>query len=130
MKPSDKTKNRRLHRRFKVPNDAFAIIKRPKFKLGQISDMSNGGISICYLDELSPGGSEATIDILLTDDDFYIEGIPVSFVWNIDCHDLGTREHSVIKKSGLQFGPLTTEQETKLNVFIPFHSAYPIESHY
>lgn len=123
MRNKDKTKNRRLFHRFKVPHDAFAIIKSPRFKLGQIADMSNGGMSICYLDELLPDANDATIDILLADDDFYIEGIPVSFVWNTCCDDCGAPASSTMRKTGMCFGPLTPEQETKLNVFIPFHNA-------
>jgi c-di-GMP-binding flagellar brake protein YcgR len=115
-KPDD---DRRQYRRFKVPNDAFAIVKNPRFKLGQITDMSLGGMSICYLDELISGGGSSTIDILLADNEFYIEGIPVSFVWHADCREMYTVNSSVMKKCGVRFGELTPAHESKLAVFVP-----------
>lgn len=119
MKDRERDDDRRQYRRFKVPNDAFAIVKNPRFKLGQITDMSLGGMSICYLDELIAGNGTSTVDILLADNEFYIEGIPVSFVWHSECREVYTVNTSVMKKCGVQFGKLNSEQESKLAVFVP-----------
>jgi len=110
--------DRRQHKRFKVPSDTFAIVKNPSFKLGQIVDMSMGGISFYYI-----SGKEFTkkiaVDILLADDDFYIDNRPVSIVSDIQVHLNESLEQSSFKRCGLQFDELTSQQRSKLSCFIP-----------
>lgn len=118
MKKNKKLVDRRKHKRFKVPADAFAIVKDPCFKLGQISDMSLGGISFYYI-----SGKEFSrnieVDILLADDDFYIDNLPVSIVSDINVHLNESLDKRVFKRCGLQFEELTSQQRSKLSCFIP-----------
>jgi c-di-GMP-binding flagellar brake protein YcgR len=118
MERKKRINDRRKHKRFKVPSDAFAIVKNPCFKLGQIADMSMGGISFYYI-----SGKQLTqkiaVDILLADDDFYIDNLPVSIVSEIDVHVNESVEQSSFKRCGLQFEMLTSQQRSKLSCFIP-----------
>lgn len=118
MKKSKSLVDRRKHKRFKVPADAFAIVKDPCFKLGQIADMSLGGISFYYI-----SGKEFSrnieVDILLADDDFYIDNLPVSIVSDINVHLNESLDKRAFKRCGLQFEELTSQQRSKLSCFIP-----------
>lgn len=121
MEMSKKTKklyDRRKHKRFKVPADAFAIVKNPRFKLGQIADMSMGGISFYYISgkEFS---EKIAVDILLADDDFYVADLPGSIVSD-ECIFLNqSAEKNAFKRCGLRFEELTSQQRSKLSCFIP-----------
>ncbi|RJP75183.1 MAG: PilZ domain-containing protein [Desulfobacteraceae bacterium] len=118
MKKSKKLVDRRKHKRFKVPADAFAIVKNPCFKLGQIADMSLGGISFYYIS--GKGFSKnIAVDILLADDDLYIDNLPVSIVSDVNVHLNESLDKTSFKRCGLQFEKLTSHQLSKLSCFIP-----------
>jgi len=114
--------DRRKHRRFKVPVDAFAIIKKPSFKLGQITDMSKGGISFYYIGEKEFANNGFSVDILLADNDFYIDNLPVNIVSNIIVPVWAPREKAIFKRCGFKFRDLNSSQKSKLSFFVPTQS--------
>lgn len=114
--------DRRRYRRFKVPNDAFCIVKKPRFKLGQIVDMSAGGLAMCYLDDRIVSDAEFAVDIMLADNGFYLSNIRVALVWDADCEFLIPDDLRYMKQCGLQFSALSAEQKAKLTYFIPQHT--------
>ncbi len=114
--------DRRKYRRFKVPSDAFAIIKRPRFKVGQIVDISMGGIAICYLDKPLEGGLLRSFDMLLADSGFYLPKIKAALVWDAPCRLLAPDDPSTIRQCGIKFENLTSMQQAKLTYFIPQHA--------
>ena len=119
MRSRNELPDRRKHRRFKVPADAFAIIKNPSFKLGQIADMSKGGISFYYIGEKEFVNNGFSVDILLADDDFYIDNLPVNIVSNITVPLQAPVKKATFKRCGLKFKNLNSSQRSKLSFFVP-----------
>lgn len=117
-KKTKKLYERRKHKRFKVPADAFAIVKNPRFKLGQIADMSLGGISFYHISG-KDFAEKIAVDILLADDDFYIANLPVSIVSDERVYLNQSVEKNAFKRCGLRFDELTSQQLSKLSCFIP-----------
>lgn len=114
--------DRRKYRRFRVPADAFAIIKRPRFKLGQILDVSMGGIALCYLDHLLKFESLQSIDMLLADNGFYLPRIKAALMWDAPYQLIGPEDAAPMRQCGIKFDGLTPMQQAKLTFFIPRHA--------
>ncbi|MFZ5572980.1 MAG: PilZ domain-containing protein [Thermodesulfobacteriota bacterium] len=114
--------DRRKHHRFKVPADAFAIIKYPRFKVGQIMDLSMGGLALCYLDHRLTPGSVRGLDMLLADNGFYLSDIEATLMWDEPCYLFSREEPAPMRQCGMKFEKLTPRQQAKLTIFFPQHA--------
>jgi len=114
--------DRRKSRRFKVPPDAFTIIKQPRFKMGQIIDMSIGGFSFCYIDDSMSPVNNFKIDILLADDGYYLDRVPVEFVSDVKIGVNYPFNAKSVKRCGLKFNGLSDAALLQMNALIPKHS--------
>ncbi len=112
--------DRRKNKRFKVPADTFVIVKNPKFRIGQIIDMSESGLAFFHMDTRLLS-EKFKIDILLADNDFYLDKIQVNKVSDITIEKDPLMKNSTMKRCGLQFADLTETQKSKLACFIPKH---------
>jgi len=119
MRSRKEFSDRRKHKRFKVPADTFAIIKNPSFKLGQIADMSKGGISFYYIGGKEFVNNGFSVDILLADDDFYIDNLPVNIVSNITVPLHASIKKAAFKRCGMKFRNLNFSQRSKLSFLVP-----------
>jgi len=114
--------DRRKSRRFKVPPDAFTIIKQPRFKMGQIIDMSIGGVSFCYIDNSMLPVNNFMIDILLADDGYYLDRISVEVVSDVKIGVNYPFNAKSVKRCGLKFNEFSNAKLIQLNALIPRHS--------
>lgn len=114
--------DRRRYKRFKVPTDAFAVLKAPKFRIGQISDMSMGGLAFCYVDQKINPREISFVDILLADDGFYLDRIPVKIAWDEDFSDCAQLQPRSMKRCGLMFEEISQSQQALLASFVPKHA--------
>ncbi len=104
--------DQRENKRFQVPKDAFAALRPDYVKVGQIINISMGGIELRYLgSEVPSNGSE--LDIFLAGRTFYLYKVPFETVW-----DLVTNSSINMKVCGLQFRDLTPHQIAQLKYFI------------
>jgi hypothetical protein len=102
----------RQNKRFQVPRDAFAALRPDYVKVGQIINISMGGLEFRYLgSEVPSNGSE--LDIFLAGRTFYLYKVPFETVW-----DLVTNSSVNMKLCGLQFKDLTPHQIAQLEYFI------------
>jgi len=114
--------DRRQSKRFKVPTDAFAIIKSPNFKIGQITDMSKGGLSFCYIDKQIKLHEIFSVDILLADDGFYLDKIPVKIAWDDGINACVSLQSKAMKRCGVTFDNMSIDQQALLHSFVPKHA--------
>ncbi len=112
--------DRRRHKRFKVPAETFAILKDPQFGIGQIVDMSESGLAVFCVDCKIPAG-EFELDILLADDDYYVDRISVNRISEIRVEMEPQQKNNTMKRYSLQFADLSPVQKSKLACFIPKH---------
>jgi hypothetical protein len=116
---------RRKHTRYEVPIGSFVTLGPNDTILGQIIDISMGGLAFRYIDSKKPtDGSH--LDIFLTERDFCLGKIPIKTIsdYEIDntvvCKIVDGVHSSckAMKRGSVQFGELTHHQEFQLEHFI------------
>ena len=71
---------RRKHKRFKAKRGAFAV-SLPNFdKLGQIKNISEGGLAFQYMGDAEEAKDSVEVEIFLTFDDFFLRKLPAKTV--------------------------------------------------
>ena len=113
--------------RFPAKERAFALLKPFCDKLGQIRDISLGGLSFEYLDvgaDENVGRPEAlTIDIIMTRESFYLSQIPCDIVYDEPANDDSPHFLKGIesRRCGLRFSDLSEDQRNGLEIFLKKH---------
>ena len=109
--------NRRRCARFRVPKDAFAALGSVYIKVGQIINISIGGLAFRYLLPTEGPSNASELDIFLAGRTFYLYKVPFEIVWDLVNNEM--RFNSIETKiCGLQFGDLTPHQISQLEYFI------------
>jgi hypothetical protein len=113
---------RRKHKRFRAEDGAYAAVRPQYDKIGQIIDVSRGGLSFRYLVSDSYGEASSELDIFLIGDDFHLDKLPFKTVSDQEIPErlsLGSRS---MRRCAVQFGKLTQVQALKLEEFILKHT--------
>jgi c-di-GMP-binding flagellar brake protein YcgR len=106
---------RRKHRRIQIKSGAFVGVGPHFDQVGPLIDISMGGLSFCYMArQKQPNG--LSLDIFLTDRDFYLSYLPFKAISDFRTLATNTRRCSV------QFGDLTQSQISHLESFIQNHN--------
>ena len=117
MTKSKQLVERRKHKRFKAPTDAFVAIRPHYSEVGQMIDVSMGGLGFNCLAMQDPSnGSE--LDIFLSGRAFWLHGIPFRTVWSVEIAGQTPLTSVPMRRSGVQFGALTPDQRSQLEYFI------------
>lgn len=115
---------RRENERFRAKNGAFVALRPHYTKLGQISDISMGGLSFHYMSrEELPNESFDVLDILVTNDDFFLEKVPFEIVADFELTKVPL-SRVAIKRCSVRFGALTNDQRSLLENFIDNHTIH------
>jgi hypothetical protein len=109
---------RRKHKRFKVQYGAFAVFQSNVKKLGQIIDISRGGLAFRYLanGERFKGSDE--LDILLADNYFHLEKIPFRTISDFGIASEIPYNSITTRRCGVRFGELGQGQISRIEYFI------------
>ncbi len=111
----------RRHKRFQVPQGVFVGFGQHANKVGQIVDVSMGGLAYRYVgSEESSDGSH--LDIFVTDNDFYLGAVPFKTVCDLQVVDRAPASPMTMRRCGVQFGKLTRKQSVQLEYFIQQHT--------
>jgi hypothetical protein len=111
----------RKHKRFQVPGGVFVGFGPRANKVGQIVDVSMGGLGYRYVgSEDSSDGSH--LDIFVTDDDFYMGAVPFKTVCDFQVVDRVPASPMTMRRCGVQFGKLSRKQNAQLEYFIQQHT--------
>ncbi len=114
--------DRRKHNRFVVREGAFAVMA-PGFKnMGQIKNISKGGLAYRYVANEATVDDLLKLDIFLSNKDFYFNNIPFKTVSILD--EISEFPYSSIsmKQCCIQFGQLDRDQKHMLDYFILNHT--------
>ncbi len=128
---------RRKHHRFKVKRGAVAaMIKTSSEKkeqaedirmnegsiafiqMGQIINISKGGLTFCYFDGEDEYNKLFDLDIFFVQDSFYSKKIPANIVWVSQTVSNPSLSLLKSKQRGLQFEELTPHQISQLDFFL------------
>ena len=121
--------DRRQYKRYQVPTNSYISLGSNDPGLGQIIDISMGGIAFRYMgSEKLPDQSH--LDMFLTEGDLCLSKVPFKTVSDYEipntvlCKivDPIPRSCRTMRRSGLQFGELMPEQKVQLERFIKDHT--------
>ncbi len=110
--------DRRKHARFQVKPGAFAVFKSEREMPCRIIDISEGGLSFCYINGRDNLDSSYELEIFYGDDDFRLANIPFETVFEcVLLQDLLQTGKSLHMRS-VKFGSLTPKQRFQLAYFL------------
>lgn len=112
----------RKHKRFRVKGGAFAAIKSvpeaKPVKMGQIVDISKGGLAFRYIDQKVVANEPFELDIIFARDAFQLKKILFKTVYDFDAVSEFLFTSIIIKQQGIQFRELDSSQIFQLDRFI------------
>ena len=111
-------KERRRHRRYKVKENAFAVINPDPVKLVPVLDISMGGLGI-YVNQGSKMMDDSPkLEIMVADCSFYLDNLPYEIIENIKAFSGGASNMFDGRRFNLKFGNLRPAQKARLKFFI------------
>ena len=111
----------RQHTRFQVPGGVFVGFGPRANKVGQVVDVSMGGLAYRYVgSEESADGLH--LDIFVAEHDFYMGAVPFSTVRDFQIVDCLAASSMTMRRCGVQFKKLSRKQNAQLKYFIQHHT--------
>jgi len=101
---------------------ACAVYKSKPVKIGQVIDMSQGGLSFDCVDGAGSDNERFFMDILSADDKFHMSRIKFKTVRETRIKEAPSLNPITVKKQGVQFVELTFKQISKLEDFLRNHT--------
>ncbi|MGD9334503.1 MAG: PilZ domain-containing protein [Desulfobacterales bacterium] len=118
MKNKEGLIERRKHKRFKVREGAFAVLRSDYNKLGQIKDISEGGLAFQFLEDGKQTKDSLEVEIFSTLDDFYMKKLPVRTVLDFELDNPVASNSTPMRQLSMKFGKLNHPQKLLLGFFI------------
>jgi hypothetical protein len=129
MIPQKEMVDQRKHKRYVVPTGSFVVLGPHGPILGQIIDISMGGVAFRYMNSRKPK-DESYLDIFLTEGDLSLGRVPFKTVSDfeipntilykiVDPIPIG---YKAMKRVSVQFGELTPDQKSQLEELTQKHS--------
>jgi c-di-GMP-binding flagellar brake protein YcgR len=129
MSPEEEMVDHREHIRYQVPGGSFVTIGSDEPIMGQIIDISMGGIAFRYMDSKKLT-EESHLDMFLTEGDMCLGQVPIKAVSDHEipntvlCKTVDEIPPScrTMRRCGVQFGDLTQHQMSQLQQCIQNHT--------
>ena len=113
---------RRLQKRFKAEEGAFAALVDQESRLGQIKDISLRGLSFRYIDSHEKLENASELKIILGKRGLYLDNVPFKKISDFEIESEFRFSTVKMRQIGLEFGVLTAEQKQQLQRFIQNHT--------
>jgi len=118
----EKRVERRSQKRIQIRDDAFAIVKPQSDRLlVNIENLSEGGMAFRYISDTT--WSVDALDIMLINDDFFLEKLNVKAVDDFELTDSSLTRHVKMRMQCLEFVSLSSFQRERLKEFIRLYEA-------
>jgi hypothetical protein len=117
MADEAKLNERRAHRRHKVKMQAFAVLASHCL-IGQIKNISKGGISFTCIANLKPDARTFKIEIFTPDNQFHLREVPFKIISEADVEDRISSSPLQKKQINGVFLELTDSQLAQLEHFL------------
>ena len=108
---------RRKHKRFEAKRGTFAVSPPGFDKLGQIQNISKGGLAFHYIGDAVQTKDADEIEIFSTFDDFYLRKLPVRPVSDFEVDTRVPFSSLPTRQMSLQFEKLNHHQKILLHYF-------------
>jgi len=118
----------REHKRFQVPMGSFVSLGSNGSVLGQILDVSMGGLSFRYISDEPKNGSH--LDIFSTEHDFHLGNVPFKAVMDFEIdnrvlYKIGGKAHPhcrTMRRGSVKFHKMSRKQRSQLKTFLQDHA--------
>jgi PilZ domain len=118
MVNSNKIIERRSHERYQVQQGVYALLKNGSSKLGQIMNISPGGLAFKYINHDEQIGEPVEVDIFISGNGYFLKGIPCKKISDIHVDNFVPFSTFEMRQLGVQFGAMSHGQVTQLDAFI------------
>lgn len=117
---NEQHEERRTHTRYKVREGAYAALSPDSTKMGQIVDISRGGLCFRYIVPKEQSDDTSETHVFVGDEGIYLEKMPNIVVEDISVENsaFGQRSMRAIRQRRVRFGLLTRNQLAQLDYFI------------
>ncbi|MBW2328249.1 MAG: PilZ domain-containing protein [Deltaproteobacteria bacterium] len=112
---TDTCRESRRHKRYRACEGALAFLGSVP---GTITDISQGGMCVNYVVFGKDPDQVLKLDIFFSEADFYLPGIPGRIVSDVDCSSEAPFSVVQVRRLGIEFGELSSEQEAGLKYFL------------
>jgi hypothetical protein len=110
----------RQHKRFRVPKTTFVALWPEFLRVGQVADISMGGLAFRHMMGEEPPDGSLELDLFLAGRSFYLYRLPSEMIWNAEA---GWSDSQDLGQCGLRFGDLTPTQTAQLEYFVRNYTA-------
>ena len=118
---------RRKHKRFKADYGAYAVLGPETSKLGQIKDISMGGLAFKYLADESRSNGTGELDIIIRQNSLCVKKIPIQTVSDFELARENAFSTVRLRQQGVQFDELTPDQTSQLEFLLKHHTSWTEE---
>jgi hypothetical protein len=113
---------RRKYRRFEIPTGMFVSCRPHGPKLGEVIDISKGGLAFRYGSGEEPSGGSKELGnkmkIFLEEGSFHLNDVPFRPVADFGTYEEAPFPSVTMRRSSVQFNSLTHHQISQLENFI------------
>jgi hypothetical protein len=109
---------RRSNERYQVRQGVYALLKNGSSKLGQIINISTGGLAFMYIKHEEQIGEPVEVDIFISGDGYFLKGIPCKRISDVHVDNFVPFSTFEMRQLGVQFGELRQGQASQLDAFI------------
>ena len=122
MKSTERQVERRKHKRFQAQEGAYALLKDNSSKLGQIKNISKGGLAFSYIVNGGQVHESFNIDIFISGQGFCLKDAPSKKVSDFHINNKLPFSTFAVRQIGVQFDKLNQSQLLQLDDFIRNHT--------
>ena len=109
---------KRKHNRFRSQDLAYAAFKSHTLKIGQIVDISMGGLAIHYIADGDPINESRELEIYLASNSFHMKEVPFNTISDFELTSEFPFSSIIMRRRVVQFGELTQFQVSQLRYLI------------
>ena len=115
---TEKKAERRKYTRFRTRSGALIEVRSHQGKLGEIIDISKGGLAFRYIDIGDRPKGSFELDIILKESGFRLEKVPARTISDFRATKHFPFSSTKTRRQGVEFGELTQKQSSQLEHFI------------
>ena len=112
---------KRAFRRFPTKEGAFAVTTAPR-KLGQILDISSGGLSFTYVGDKKGPIKDMELDIFISGLGFNSKNLSFKTIADFEIETKNEFSSVKMRRRGVKFGKLNLDQISQIEEFLLNHT--------